>query len=164
MERIDLSELFVLQKELDDEIANQHHVSYETTQNERSLALLVELGELANETRCFKYWSFKPASAKEIVLDEFADGLHFFISLGLAANIKGRIFVFDTFNDDLSKGFLKTYELASNFFNNRTEENYTKAFTLFLSLYKKLGFEIEDILLGYKKKLEVNHKRQENKY
>ncbi len=38
------------------------------------IELLTELGELANETKCFKYWSIKKP-AKEKVLDEYADCL-----------------------------------------------------------------------------------------
>ena len=36
------------------------------------LSLLVEIGELANEVRCFKYWSTKPRSSDKIVLEEYA--------------------------------------------------------------------------------------------
>lgn len=36
------------------------------------IELLTELGELANETKCFKYWSQKQPN-KEQVLDEYAD-------------------------------------------------------------------------------------------
>lgn len=45
------------------------------------LALMVEVGELANEVRSFKAWSNKPMSPKEIVLDEMVDVLHFYLSL-----------------------------------------------------------------------------------
>ena len=76
MEKINLEKLYKLQAELDDEIARNHNVSYASTHEKRLLALTVELGELANETRCFKYWSLKPASPKEIVMDEYADGIH----------------------------------------------------------------------------------------
>ena len=52
--QINLEELYSLQKELDLEIAKNHNVTYESTSDKRLLALLVELGEFANETRCFK--------------------------------------------------------------------------------------------------------------
>lgn len=35
----------------------------------------MEFGELANETRCFKYWSIKPMSDKEVILEEYIDCL-----------------------------------------------------------------------------------------
>ena len=78
-----LTELNKKQKELDMEIAVNHGVSYSSTRNKRTLALLVELGEFANATRTFKYWSNKGPESKERVLDEFADGLHFILSLGI---------------------------------------------------------------------------------
>ena len=53
----------------------------------KMLALLVEIGELANETRCFKYWSNKPASEREVILEEYVDGLHFILSIGIDLGI-----------------------------------------------------------------------------
>lgn len=50
--------------------------------SDRIMALSVEVGELANATRCFKYWSQKEAESKERQLDEYADVLHFFLSVG----------------------------------------------------------------------------------
>ena len=72
---IELTPLFALQEALDQEIALAHDVTYETTFPRRLMALLVELGEFANETRCFKYWSVKGPSPKEVILDEYADKL-----------------------------------------------------------------------------------------
>jgi dimeric dUTPase (all-alpha-NTP-PPase superfamily) len=43
------------QKKLDKEILTKFNRNYENTLNERKLALLVELSELANEIRSFKY-------------------------------------------------------------------------------------------------------------
>ena len=56
--------------------------------DERFLALLVEIGELANATRAFKYWSLKPAEERARLLDEYADGLHFFLSLALVFKLE----------------------------------------------------------------------------
>ena len=69
---INIKELYSLQASLDAEIARNHNVTYESTFERRLLALIVEIGELANETRCFKYWSNKESSPKEVVMDEFA--------------------------------------------------------------------------------------------
>ena len=81
--RIDLQELFIAQEKLDATIAENHHITYQSTRHRRLMACLVEIGELANATRCFKYWSNKGPESKERVLDEFADGLHFILSLGI---------------------------------------------------------------------------------
>jgi hypothetical protein len=88
MSEIVLDELFSLQKGLDEEIHQKHHVDLRETHYKRILALLVELGEFANETRCFKFWSLKPASEKGVILDEYADGMHFFLSLGIPLGVE----------------------------------------------------------------------------
>ncbi|MEH7240344.1 dUTP diphosphatase, partial [Bacillus sp. JJ269] len=48
---MDLLQLFKLQKELDDRIAKEHDLQPKKLLKEKMLALLVEIGELANETR-----------------------------------------------------------------------------------------------------------------
>ena len=86
---MNLGKLFLAQKELDARIEEQHpRAEGEIRNPEKVLALLVELGELANETRCFKFWSFKPASEKKVILEEFVDGIHFLLSLGLEMGVK----------------------------------------------------------------------------
>jgi dimeric dUTPase (all-alpha-NTP-PPase superfamily) len=86
---LNIAKLFMLQSELDSHIENEHPRQEGTSRHhEKVLALLVELGELANETRCFKFWSHKPASEKAVVLEEFSDGIHFLLSIGLENGIE----------------------------------------------------------------------------
>lgn len=40
------------------------------------LGLQVEVSELAQATRCFKYWSTKPPESRQRILEEYADVLH----------------------------------------------------------------------------------------
>lgn len=49
-----INDLYELQEALDDRIFEQHGVTRADTMTRRQLALLVEISELANETRCFK--------------------------------------------------------------------------------------------------------------
>ncbi len=72
-----------MQQALDSHIEEKHQLQNEDLFTRKTLALLVEIGELANETRCFKFWSVKPASEKQVVLEEFVDGIHFILSLGI---------------------------------------------------------------------------------
>ncbi|CAM5579582.1 hypothetical protein LSPH24S_09404 [Lysinibacillus sphaericus] len=55
---MNLQQLFTMQKELDDFIAKTQNIEHDVFK-EKGLALMVELAELANETRCFKFWSTK---------------------------------------------------------------------------------------------------------
>ena len=52
--KLDLSNIFNEQKQLDLTIQKNHNVNYETVAKKLIVALAVELGELANEVRCFK--------------------------------------------------------------------------------------------------------------
>ncbi|MEX2104164.1 MAG: dUTP diphosphatase, partial [Bacilli bacterium] len=49
---MNLQFLFHIQKNLDDRIIEEHGLIREHLLSHKLLALLVELGELANETRC----------------------------------------------------------------------------------------------------------------
>ena len=79
--------LFSLQRELDNRIVQEHELEGQNLFEKKLLALMVEVGELANETRCFKYWSKKAPSPKETILEEYVDGIHFILSLGLELGV-----------------------------------------------------------------------------
>ena len=80
---MNLQKLFELQRKLDEHIEQQHQRQEgEDRLGKKILALLVEIGELANETRCFKFWSNKGPSDKNVILEEAADVLHFLLSIG----------------------------------------------------------------------------------
>lgn len=161
---INLEELYTLQKDLDLEIAKNHNVSYETTHAKRLLALIVEFGELANETRCFKYWSNKPSSPKEIVMDEYADGIHFLLSLGIPLNANKFEYEIKKQEKELTVQILEVYSLATKLLKHYNKRNYIKCFQAYLNLAPMIDMTEEDIIESYKAKLNVNHKRQETNY
>src|SRR5690625_4057324 len=86
---MDWQELFTMQRQLDQYIEENNEIP--TDQNlfeDKYLALLVEIGELANETRSFKFCSTKPPSADEVILEEYVDGIHFILSLGIEKGLE----------------------------------------------------------------------------
>ena len=161
---VNLKELYSLQASLDAKIAQKHHVTYESTHSRRLLALIVELGELANETRCFKYWSNKSPSDKPIIMDEFADGLHFLLSLGIPLRASKFEYVIEKSKDDLTAQFHHVYRLATSLLDQYDLAHYETCFQAFLNLTPSLGMSEQDIVDAYKAKLSVNYKRQENNY
>lgn len=160
--------LLALQRGLDEEIMRRHGVTYENSFSRRLLALFVELGEFANETRAFKYWSLKGPSPKDRILDEYSDALHFFLSLGLAIGIEDLSVSLEDFGKEdpiaLSDSILGVYEASLRFAESRSKADFEKAFHLFLALLPKMGYGFEDMEEAYKKKLAVNYKRQETAY
>ena len=163
----DVVELVPLQKALDEDIASRHNLSYASTSNRRLLALFVEIGEFANSTRTFKFWSTKGPESKARILDEAADCLHFFLGIFIEKGIEKRIFDIDPKETDgveLTDLFLKIYSNLSEF-NHLSDNKYLlQAFTSFLQVVRKLGFSNVDLVNGYKLKLNVNYNRQKSNY
>ena len=82
-EPFDFAELLDKQRQLDDYIIKSKDLHLDPKQRLTNtiLAMMVETAELANEIRCFKHWSTKGPSEKDIVIDEYVDVLHFFLSI-----------------------------------------------------------------------------------
>ena len=163
-DKIVITPLFALQAELDQEIAASHQVDYESTFSRRVLALLVELGEFANETRCFKYWSFKEPSPKDVILDEYADGLHFLLSLGIPLGVTEYTHYFRVEEKDLTKAIMKVYADVSDLHEHYDVDHYAKAFRDYLNIIPLFDYGEEEVLDAYVKKLGTNHKRQKEHY
>lgn len=160
-----LDQLFLMQKELDSKIEEQHGLKKEELFDRKVLALQVEIGELANETRCFKFWSLKPSSPKEVILEEYVDGLHFILSLGLTLNYSMDIETEASAKmGSVTEQFLVVYQLISQFRESRDEDTYQILFASFIHLGELLHFEWKEIEQAYYKKNEVNHERQQTGY
>ncbi|KEF39547.1 hypothetical protein M670_01320 [Schinkia azotoformans MEV2011] len=160
-----LTTLFELQKELDTRIEKEHGLEQADLMDKKIMALLVELGELANETRCFKFWSKKPAAARDVILEEYVDGVHFILSIGLELNIQDQVSLNpkDEYRD-LVEQFQLVFASIIEFRKQLNLENYHNIFNEYIILGKLLGFSSDDIEKAYKLKNEVNHKRQNSGY
>ena len=65
MMKINLNALFERQRKFDEFIHKKHQLTYKKVFMETKLALFVELAELANEVKSFKFWSIKGSGPKE---------------------------------------------------------------------------------------------------
>lgn len=163
--KLKIDDLYELQKELDERIFLLHEVDRPSTRIDRILALLVEVGEMINETKCFKYWSLKPSSSKEVVLEEYGDGIHFLLSLGIDLNDQS-IFIENQATDqsNLSELTLMVYQNICDLKSDFCLYQYHKTFSSFLTLGERLAFTQEDIRGYYLMKNKINHQRQDNNY
>lgn len=161
-----LQKLFQMQKGLDSHIEEKHSLQDEDLFDRKVLALLVEIGELANETRCFKFWSVKPSSAKDVILEEFVDGVHFILSLGLECGFDAeQIAVKERESSlDVTGQFLTVYDMISIFQKSKSLDDYIRLFESYLHLASLLGFTYEEMERAYFHKNEVNYQRQQNNY
>lgn len=161
---MNIEKLMTMQAGLDQHIESKHGLQSENLIDRKILALLVELGELANETRCFKFWSLKGPSDQETILTEYVDGIHFILSL---ANDHGyKLIVPEEFaiESEVVQQFLFLYQSISQLQNTMTLEGFQKMFIEYLRLGKMLGFSSEDIERAYVSKNEVNYERQRQGY
>jgi dimeric dUTPase (all-alpha-NTP-PPase superfamily) len=163
---MDLKKLFEMQKGLDQHIEDKHQLQDEDLYSRKILALLVELGELANETRCFKFWSVKPASEQGVILEEFVDGIHFILSLGIELGFDQKQLDLVVSESALSvtEQFMFVYEKIIIFQKSREFDDYKKVFEAYLQLAAMLEFTSAEIEKAYFEKNEVNYQRQQNNY
>lgn len=180
---MNLQKLFQTQKVLRDRINYQGEDRFEKL----ILALLVEIGECANEWRGFKFWSKdqepRTFGVKGVghgigtynpLLEEYVDGLHFVLELGLEIAEEIQFDVEDYFKeieDEIrSKSQLNktTTDQFSYTFYLTSTANYDFHFPyLFASFYhigEKFGFTWEEIETAYFEKNKVNHERQNTGY
>ena len=81
---MDLKYLLNKQEELDNYIIKTKQLGnfdWKARLNNTALAMFVEMGEMMNEIRTFKHWSDKLPSHHTVIIDEYVDVLHFFLSL-----------------------------------------------------------------------------------
>ena len=119
------------------------------------LELLVEIGELANETRYFKYWSNKPIDMN-LVKGEYADciiiTLYFFNIMKIELDEEFcQIDKYD--NVDI---FGRLYKLASEFYYNDSKELIKEIFATIISLGYIIGFNNQDIIDACMTKINKN--------
>jgi dimeric dUTPase (all-alpha-NTP-PPase superfamily) len=170
---LNLAKLFELQRQLDEHIEKEHpRQEGEDRLSKKIIAFMVELGELMNELpEVFKFWSYKKNN-REKALEEFCDGLHFLLSIGLeitepdmldlkrwslakADNIIEQFWWLMSDVAELNDG------LCNDGFN---KFDYEFLLLRFIHLGEMLGFTWEEVEQAYMKKNEENHSRQERGY
>jgi dimeric dUTPase (all-alpha-NTP-PPase superfamily) len=161
---IQLKPLMNEQAKLDAHIQSQHQVTYASTRDRRILALLVEVGEMINETKTFKFWSKKPSAEKPIILDEYADGLHFLLSLAIEVQSQKMTYEIQPLTVSLTKATILVFQHVSELSKHWHVKHLEDAFQAYLDLMPLLGFTSEDVIEAYFKKLGVNYTRQQNAY
>lgn len=157
------------------------------------LALIVEVGECANEWRGFKYWSRNQTpttSCKDLkwsngkcyefiknpLLEEYVDGTHFVLQLGIELKELGvlealplihRTIIKEKTISQQFKLVIRTalnVEMNFTFNNHLTENSYLYLLDVYIGLGEMLGFTWEEIEQAYIAKNEVNHVRQNTGY
>jgi len=143
---------------------------------ERYLAFFVELGEMVNEWRRFKFWSESPFPKSDVsLLGEYVDGLHFVLSIGNLLevdytlvytphkeHVTGEEAQYTAIMHQISRIIYAVgeYMIASEL----PSVTWETVISAYLNLGVLLGFTLEQIEQGYVLKNKVNHIRQDTGY
>ena len=185
---MNLEKLVEMQRVLDERIVKGKNIQLSADELffNTVVALDVELSEFANEGRWFKIWSDdqQPRRGvegfyKDSFLEEFVDGVHFFLSLANQKGWQEELYLFEDAIEDLRndgfEGGLNGIYLEMKVFlfqsadRKREEKERVFAFRAAWFLFISIGligfnFTWEQIEQAYYDKNKVNHKRQESGY
>ncbi|MBA5851704.1 dUTP diphosphatase [Clostridium sp. cel8] len=162
---MDFINLFELQENLDELIRKEQGLEGTSLLSEKTLALQVEIGELANRTRCFKFWSNNKITNNKLILEQLANSLYFILSLGLEKS----------FNDigdikltkskcNITSQFLNIYVDINDFLVCSSKDHYITLFEDFLSLCLSLGYHPNEVKKAYNNIYTNKHYLSEKKY
>ena len=161
---MELMNLFTMQRDLDAYIQKNNSV-IENVFQKKGLALLVELAELANETRCFKFWSTKGPSEREVILEEYVDSIHFLLSLGIEKDLDTlEIWPEGEVKGNLTEVFMNTFNSIQEFITEPNMKSYENVWIHYGTIANKMGISYTEILKAYMDKNDENYKRQQTGY
>lgn len=161
-----MNELYEIQGGLMDHIERNHPLQEgEDRENKRFLAATVELAEAAQSWRGFKFWSLNQ-KAKDDLLEECTDFLHFILEFGILFDYKvDHVAGMESFkSDDISEMFLELFDALSIFRSEQCFETYNDLLFTYFYVCEQLGFTEKEIVEQYKIKNQINHHRQINGY
>lgn len=160
----DLKEIYQESKRLDSLFGEQNDLFSDEIIEKNILELLVEFGELANETRCFKYWSIKPMSDKEVILEEYIDCLFMILCFCNMTNVSMDEAFPTATQENIVGTFLTLYKDGFNLKKNLPKETVKQLLVNILYLADLLNFQYEDIKKGVSKKSLIIKKRFKENY
>lgn len=164
---IQLRPLFFLQEKLDKKMAMKFSHSDELMEEVKFKKILnfrTEVAELLNELRLQKYWCNQPPSNRDVILEEYVDGLHMIFGIGIDKGVKDYNYegVYSEFtSDDLLFIFDQLFIMD---YANMGKSHYEQALELYLRLGQLLIFDWNEIKEAYVRKNMINHERLEKGY
>jgi dimeric dUTPase (all-alpha-NTP-PPase superfamily) len=166
-----------LQDKLDKHILENHKIEGDIT-GLLVIAFKVEFGEFLNEHKFFKFWKVNPVPRTKALLipammeedkvyynpllEEFVDGVHFLLSIGLKRGYLKFIHGFDVVERKSDSLEFLSIEIFNNPINSAGK--WMEVFSDYIHLGYLMGISASDIEEAYLKKNQVNHERQNSGY
>lgn len=125
------------------------------------LAFKVELAELSNEVAFFKYWKHNHVMNRVRVLDEWADCLHFLLSVGLTHHYDSQIeSISSQVKPALDLDIVQHLVVGLMELRMTDFVEYRQALCMLITMGNSLGFTEDELLDAYETKNKVNVQRQ----
>ncbi|PEY32696.1 dUTPase [Bacillus cereus] len=169
---IDLSELFKMQKALDQDIKSQHPQNYKdrvAVLEDKVYALKVEIHEAWNDTRGFKRWSTRYKVIKASFLEEMIDSLHFVLSIAIEYKLEKdmkEFFITPSGFANVNKMFFFMDKYASHILNKVVchdvrgiKKDLLAVLDVWFKIVRHEGYTFDDVVRAYKEKNEENLNR-----
>ncbi|GAA0178129.1 dUTP diphosphatase [Clostridium sediminicola] len=157
---MDLQNLFILQKGVDKGFNKNCNMGKNSLLPEKILGLQVKISELVNQTQCYKFWVKENNFSNNKVLNEFVEGIHYILSIGLDEDYTNVHLDVQETQNDLTTQFINLYIDINDFVVCPNIDNYKTLFENFLSIGFSLGFEKETIEKAYLQKNLLLHKKE----
>lgn len=151
--------MFDMQHTLDKRIRRKRGLQHAQLGKKKKFALLVEIGEFANEWGGFKYWKFAHHPDRGSMVEEYIDIVHFTLSLGIELGYKKETEALTEFyilDKDIETQLMKMFQVIGS---GRMIQSYSYLFRLVRGLGHMIGLDDEEIYIQYRRKNEINHKR-----
>ena len=159
------NDIYDKNKKLDDIFMNKYINNESKFYEKNCLELIVELCELANESKCFKYWTVKKPD-KNLVLEEFADCLLMVLYMFNTYNVDS-VSTVDVDNAcDILEEFNILIRMCTNLMdrNNIHEMFLKEIFTRLMHIGRLLELSDDEIIETCYKKIKKNEERLNSDY
>lgn len=173
---IDLTDLFKMQKVLEDDIKAKHKENYSRYDMmfNKAYALKNEVNEAWNVTNAFKMWSTKFEQPKASFLEEMVDILHFWLSVAMDFKTDKTLRIVHI-TDSKIKGFNKAFyhmDKNVNYLIGKVEfkdgagavKPLIGIMDLFYKIIEFAGFTWDQVVQMYKEKNQENFSRLASGY
>ncbi|WP_147565526.1 dUTP diphosphatase [Clostridium tyrobutyricum] len=162
---MNLINLFELQQNLDVRIRKEQGLEHESLLSQKTLALQVEIAELANESRCYKFWNSTNISNNKSILESLVNSLYFLLSLGIEKNFNDiNTIQYRENKSNITSQFLNLYVDINDFIVCSSKDHYITLFEDFLSITLNFGYSPNTIIKEYTSTYISGHYLGEKQY
>ena len=149
---MDLRNLFKVQAERNKNLKVLTNLDEYKLNARKLLALNVRVGNLANATKCFKYWEDSEVADSDYILEKYINALGCILTVGIFKGYTDIDSITAKSNDYcLSDQFLNLYVDINDLLIASSKDNYLTLFEDFLSIGNCLGLTEETIIDAYLK-------------